>query len=107
MNVGHPPGPNSFIDEKTVSIVRNCQSVGAAGPESEEWMEGPSAAELLMHFGIDPNVVISLDGKMRTPEGISLSQSRIPVGHLSRQKAAKAPVPTIVVLPMLRARRPR
>ena len=65
----HPPDPKTFIDEKTVLIVRDCHSTGAAGPESDEWMDGLSAAELLMQFGIDPHVVIVPDGKMRTPEG--------------------------------------
>ena len=32
-------------------------------------MERISAAELLMQFGIDPNVVITPDGKLHTPEG--------------------------------------
>ena len=39
-------------------------------------MEGLSAAELLMQFGIDPHVVIFPDGKVRTPEGDDYSFPR-------------------------------
>ena len=64
-----------FIDEQTISIVRPLQSPGAAGPDSDQWMEGLSAAELLMQLGIDPNVPVTPDGKLFTPEGESYTVS--------------------------------
>ena len=68
-HLGHPPDPKTCIDGKTVSSVRSCQSAGAASQELDQWMEGLSAAELLMQFGIDPNLVIMPDGKLQTPDG--------------------------------------
>ena len=47
--VGHPLDQKTFIDEKTVSVVRPLQRSGAAGPNTDQWMEGLAAAELLMH----------------------------------------------------------
>ena len=74
-SVGHPLVPKTFIDEQTISIVRPLQSPGAAGPDSDQWMEGLSAAELLMQLGIDPNVPVTPDGKLLTPEGESYTVS--------------------------------
>ena len=68
-NVGHPLDPKTFIDEKTVSIVRPGQERLAAGPDTDLWMEGLSAAELLRQFGIDPDVRVTPDGNLLTPEG--------------------------------------
>ena len=41
----------------------------AVGPDTDQWMEGLSAAELLRQFGIDPDVRVTPDGKLLTPEG--------------------------------------
>ena len=68
-NVGHPLYPKTSIDEQTLSVVGPLQSPGAAGPDTDQWMEGLSATELLMHFGIDPDVRVTPDGKLITPEG--------------------------------------
>ena len=38
-------------------------------------MEGLAAAELLMQFGIDPNVAMMPDGKVQTPEGQDYTSS--------------------------------
>ena len=40
-----------------------------AGLDTDLWMEGLSAAELLRQFGIDPDVRVTPDGKLMTPEG--------------------------------------
>ena len=102
----HPPDPKTFIDEKTVLIVRDCHSTGAAGPESDEWMDGLSAAELLMQFGIDPNVVFYPDGKLHTPEGDEYSFLLSDSGESSSssEKAIIVVVVTKVALPMPLAR---
>ena len=67
-HVGHPLHPKSFIDEKTVSIVKPGQERVGAGPDTDLWTEGLSAAELLIQFGIDPDVRVTPDGKLMTPE---------------------------------------
>ena len=41
-NVGHPLDPKTFIDEKTVSIVKPGQERVAAGPDTDSLMEGLS-----------------------------------------------------------------
>ena len=56
-NVGHPLDPKSFIDAKTVSIVKPGQERVAVGPDTDLWTDGISAAELLRQFGIDPDSV--------------------------------------------------
>ena len=45
----------------------------AVGPDTDLWMEGLSAAELLRQFGIDPDVRLAPGGKLMTPEGETLS----------------------------------
>ena len=74
-NVGHPSGPKTFIDEQTVSIVRPLQRPGVVGLDTGQWMEGLSAAELLMQFGIDPDVRVTPYGKRLTLEGETFTVS--------------------------------
>ena len=67
--MGHPPDPKTCVDEQTVSVVRPGQRPVAVGLDTDRWMEGLSAAELLRQFGIDPDVRVTPDGKLLTPEG--------------------------------------
>ena len=53
----------------TVALARQDQNVSVLGIEDDHWMDGLSAADVMRQFGLDPNVVISLEGKMLTPEG--------------------------------------
>ena len=39
-NIGHPLDPKTFIDEKTVSVVRPGQSLVASGLDTDQWMDG-------------------------------------------------------------------
>ena len=39
-DVGDPLDPKTFIDEKTVSVVRPGQSLVASGSDTDQWMDG-------------------------------------------------------------------
>ena len=68
-NVGHPLDPKTFIDQKAVTIVRPLQRSGVVGLDTDQWMEGLSAAELPTQFGIDLDDRVTPDGKLLPPEG--------------------------------------
>ena len=44
------------------------RSVSVLGPD-ESWMDGLSAVGVIRQFGIDPNVILTPEGKLETPEG--------------------------------------
>ena len=67
-HVGSLPATSKFLDSSVVVVEKLARSVGFPGPD-ESWMDGLSAADVIRQFGIDPNAILTPEGKLGTPEG--------------------------------------
>ena len=55
-----------------MTVERRGQNVSVLGPEYDSWMGGLSAADVIRKFGVDPNVILTLDGLLTILEGNDL-----------------------------------
>ena len=67
-HIGSPPATDKFLDGTTVTIERLGRN-GSVPGDDESWMDGLSAAEVIRQYGMDPNVFLTPEGKLETPNG--------------------------------------
>ena len=60
-HVGSPPATDKFLVHNTVAVEISGRSVSAPSAD-ESWMDGLSAVDVLRQYGIDPNVILTLEG---------------------------------------------
>ena len=65
---GSPSATSKFLDSSVVVVEKPGRSVSVPGPD-ESWMDGLSAVDVIRQFGIDPNVILTPEGKLEIPAG--------------------------------------
>ena len=67
-HVGSPPATEKLLDQDTVTVERPDRNVSVPSVD-DSWMDGLSAVEVIRQYGIDPNVILTPDGQLETPNG--------------------------------------
>ena len=66
-HIGSPPAASKLLDSSTAVVEKPGRSVSVPGPD-DSWMDGLSAVDVIRQFGLDPNAVLTPEGKLETSE---------------------------------------
>ena len=71
-HVGSPPATEQCLDKTMVPVERLGRNASVPGAD-ESWMDGLSAAEAIRQYGMDPNVILTSEGKFETLDGVEVT----------------------------------